>query len=108
MEKANELLGKLTTVPVEALDNISDLLCKVISELVLESHLEGGDRTEVDIGLGSLAILHSPNEVRFRFTPSAKLQEGIAGAVKEGKSTLEIAIEDKLKEMLLHTYKDLL
>lgn len=106
--RLNELLSKLTSIPVDALDNISNLSCMVASEAVVESSLAGNDRTDLDIGIGILSILHSPNEVKFRFSPSAKLQEGIVGAVRDGKSTLEVAIEDKLKERMLHTYKDLM
>ena len=105
---AVERVSKLTTVPKEELDRLMDVFSHVISDAVLCSRLDGLDYTEVDIGLGTLRILHTDDELRFRFAPGAKLQEGIVTSVKDGHSTLEFEVEGALKSRLLHTYKDLL
>ena len=102
-----EEIQRLTTIDSNALERLNNLTSCCIADAVYESNLNNDDCVEIDLGYGRLIISKTNNELRYKFVPSAKLEEDIIRAIKENKSSLDDIVLDKLKSSLLSTYKDL-
>ena len=102
-----EKIQKLTTIDENTLKRLNNLVSCCIVDAVYESVLNDEDVSEIDLDFCKLTISKSNNELRYKFVPSAKLEEDIIKAIKENKNSLDDIVLDKLKNSLLSTYKDL-
>ena len=102
-----EKVQKLTTIEDATLKRLNNLVECCIVDAVYESVLANDDCVEVDLDFCKIIISKSNNELRYKFVPSAKLEENIVKAIKEKKNSLDDIVLDKLKSSLLSTYKDL-
>lgn len=105
---AVEDVSKLTQVSDKVLNKIVDLLRTTIAETFSESEEIGDDTTSVDIGIGELTILHKNDELRFRFNPSAKLQEDIKKILSGDRDIFVEKVENSLSQKISDLYKELL
>lgn len=103
----NKQISTLTTINQKNLDKISELQSEVLVDGVQNALLEGMHEVEYDFGYGVLRISVSEEGAKFRFVPSAKLEEGIRSVAKGEKGPLELRFETALKERVENTYKDL-
>ena len=101
-------VSKLTTIPKENLNRLLDVFGYCIADKIIEDRLNDQDVTSVDIKIGTLTIKHSLDEVKCRFSPSAKFSDELIRAITQDKSPLEKAIEKSLVEKITKTYKDIL
>lgn len=101
-------VSTLTTIPEAVITKLLDKFIYCIVDSIVEDIVSGNDTTEVDIYLGILTIKHSNDEIRCRFTPSAKFNDGMTKVIIEGENILEKTIESTLKDKITKTYKDLL
>ena len=103
----SDKIQKLTTIDESTLKRLSDLVANVFVDAVYESVLADDSSVEINLDFCTIKVLRSNNELRYKFVPSAKLEENIIRAIKEKKSSLDDMVLDKLKSSLLSTYKDL-
>ena len=102
-----EKVQQLTTIEDVTLKRLSNLVENCMVDAVYEGVLSNDDVVEIDLDFCKIVISKSNNELRYKFVPSAKLEEDIIKAIKEKKNSLDDVILDKLKSSLLSTYKDL-
>lgn len=102
-----EKITTLTTIEDESLAKINNLISCCISDAVYESVLDDDAQVTIDLDFATLIISRSNNELRYKFVPSAKLEEDIVSAIKDKKNALDSIILEKLKNNLVSTYKDL-
>lgn len=110
MEKVNliEDLSTLSTVAVTNLQKLTSLSEDVISHAIMEAMLNKDPISEVDIGIGSLYILISAEEIKYKFIPSSKLQNIVKRTVHTKKSHLTQHVDEVLGRRIMDTYKDIL
>lgn len=101
-------LSELSTINKKVFTNLLDKIIFCINDAIAESLLENKEITEVDIGLGTLIIKHTKEEIRYKFIPSAKFNSSINNTIVNGKSPLELVFEETLKNKLNNVYKDLI
>lgn len=99
-------LSVITTVPKVALDELIDKEILCICHNICECKDE--DSIEVDIGLGTLCLKKTDDNIKFRFTPNLKFANAVKSSVNTGCSPLISMVESTLKDRLENTYKDLL
>lgn len=108
MNNAIEDVSKLTSINKENLDKLVKLEIYSIIETVTEDKLVGKDVSEIDIGLGSLYVRTSGGMLTFKFIPSETLLSETVKAIKNGKNTFEVDIEDTLVSRVTKLYKEIL
>ena len=101
-----EKIATLTTIENDSLAKINNLISCCISDAVYSSVLSDDSQVSVDLDFGTLTISRSNNELRYKFVPSAKLEEDIVKAIKEKKNALDNLVLERLKNSLVSTYKD--
>lgn len=62
---------------------------------------------EVDIEIGKILINLEDDCVRYKFIPSQKLERSIVSTIVDGKSPLQVEVEDKLQKRIMNVYKEL-
>lgn len=108
MTKLIDDLVTLTNISKQVLDKLSLLSVSCICDSLEDDILNGNDVLEIDIGLGVLKIKHTDNEIRYKFVPSAKLEEAMSQTIIYDKNPLSITVEDSLKKRIVNVYKELL
>lgn len=101
-----EDVSSLTTIPKTSLISLSDKAIYSICDCVEEAVLENDSIVEVDIGVGTLKIGIEDETVKYRFIPSAKLEDGVTDTIVNHKNPLVCKIEENLVKKILKTYKD--
>ena len=101
-------VSTLTSINKKALEKLSNVAIYCLNDAVEESRISGEEITEADIGIGKLLIKFDGEQVKYKFIPSAKLEESITDTIVHKSNILEIAIENSLKDKVLNTYKDLI
>lgn len=102
-----EDMSKLTTISTRALSQLSDKAIYCIVDAIKEDSLQNKDITEIDIGIGKLAIKKDNVSVKYRFEPSAELIENIRALLQNGLNLLEVQIEKNLVDNISNPYKNL-
>lgn len=108
MVNITEDISKLTTIPDATLTKLFNIETYCIGHAVQETKLLEGELTSINIGIGTLHIKHSGDEIKYKFIPSTKLENAITETVKTGKSPLVLKVEDALRDRIMNVYKDLL
>lgn len=102
-----EDLEILTTIPASTLKKLMTKEVYCIANAVEESMLSNEDISEVDIGIGTLYIKHVDNEIKYKFVPSAKLNDAVKSTVVNKKNVLVDVLEPSLVNNFKTVYKDL-
>ena len=103
-----EDLSTLSTIAVTNLNKLTSLSEDIISHAIYEARLKKEPIVEIDVGIGSLYILISDTEVKYKFIPSAKVQKTISYTIKNNKSKLIERTDETLGRRITNTYKDIL
>lgn len=103
-----ERLSALTTIQSSAFTKLSDITTCIASDGVEESLIAKDGKCDIDIGIGTLSLILSENEIRYKFVPSAKFEEAVTNTVVNGQNLLVATVEEVLKDRLTHIYKDLI
>lgn len=107
MKDALKDISTITTIPYFSLQNLFNTLTDIISYDVQESLLDKQNICEVDIGIGTLNILVTTDEVKYKFIPAKSLSESVIYAIEHKDSPLVIKAEQSLSRKITNTYKDL-
>ena len=100
-------VSTLTTIPYFSLQNLCELCKDVIVYDVQESLLNKENICEIDIGIGTLNILVTEEEVKYKFIPSKSLSETVIDGINHKNSPLIVKAEKSLSKKIMNTYKDL-
>ena len=103
-----EKMSVLTTIPEKHLTRLTEVCELAITNLVEEALLNGESVVDANLGFGTLGIKFEDNQLRFRFTPSAKFEEDLITTIKDKKSSLSTVLETSLITKIVQTYKDLM
>lgn len=101
-------ISNITTIPYATLGKLHSLSTSCICHAVQETRLLNGNLTSVDIGIGTLYIKTTEDEIKYKFIPSSKLEKSVMETVKTGKSPLVSKVEETLKDRVMNVYKELL
>lgn len=105
-----DLLKDLSTLTGVHYTNLSKLNIHAIndvSHIVLESILDNKEVSEIDIGIGILKILHTDEEIKYKFIPNDMLTHKITYVIKHKESPLCKKVSETLGERINNAYKDL-
>ena len=100
-------LAQLTTIPKLQLDNINKVQTSLLCHYVAEANKDGEGVVSADIGIGTLFIKLEGEEIKYKFIPSHKLENGVKYAAIHGESSLVIDTENIIKDRICKAYKDL-
>lgn len=100
-------LSVLTTIKKYNLEELVNKSTMIVSHALAECISNEEEITEVDIGIGVLRILVQDEEMKFKFSPSSKLETTLVETYTSGKSSLTQKVEDELGRRIEKTYKDL-
>lgn len=107
MKDALKDIAAITTIPPFSLQNLFNTLGDIISYDVQESLLDKQNICEIDIGIGTLNILVTEDEVKYKFIPSRNLSASVIYAIEHKDAPLIVKAEQSLSKKILNTYKDL-
>ena len=107
MNNLNQDLSQLTTIPRLQFDNINKVQTNLICHYVAEGLADQEQQVSVDIGIGTLYIKVDGEEIRYKFIPSHKLENGVKYAVVTKESPLVGDVESIIKDRICNAYKDL-
>ena len=107
MERLNEDLSKITTIPIRNFNNISLQSIDLIGHYVAEAKRNKMSNCEVDIGVGRLLLKLSDDKIVWKFIPSITLENKAKSAYKKGNSPIVKRIEDTLAKRMVENYKEL-
>ena len=107
MNNLNQDLSQLTTIPKLQFDNINKVQVNLICHYVAETVAEQESVTEIDLGIGTLYIKVDGEDVKYKFIPSHKLENGVKYAITTKESPLILDVESILKDRICNAYKDL-
>jgi hypothetical protein len=79
----------------------------VICHSVLESIKNREEFAEIDIGIGTLYIKDTGDEVKYKFVPSDHLSSVVDSTIRLKKSPLSLRVDEVLGRRIMNTYKDL-
>ena len=106
--KLNKKISLLTTIPKDAIDNISDYISFVHSHDICTQLKEGVEYIKLDLFEGNLYIsIDSDDNVHYKFIPSEDFDKLVVNTILSKESTLVNTATAKLKSLLTNTYKDL-
>lgn len=97
-------LSELTTIQKTSLQALCDKAEMCISHSA--SFLGEGDVASIDIGIGDLHIGYVDGVIKYKFIPSASLENSVMQAL-QGNSTLIQTCEQTLVNKITNTYKTL-
>lgn len=105
----NKDLSTLTTLPEETIEYLSKYMKYVHSHEIATQMLEnGGNIYELTLFEGTLFIKIENDNVSYKFVPSDKFNEIVVDTILNKKSLLVDDMADKLKNVLMKAYKDVL
>lgn len=103
MDNINEQLTKLTTLPLNFLDSLTNIITYCIASTI-QSSTE--NIVEINLNIGILKVLKSDEGYKFKFIPSQKL----VNEIKNGNSIDKLLnnFENKFKDSLEFFYRNVL
>lgn len=105
--KLNEDLSVLTCLPEKVLSKVySKAICCIVTA-VLENALVGEEVTEIVMDIGSLWIQYKDNQIKYKFTPNAKLDKELINALRTKESPLQEILEESTIRKFKDLYRDL-
>lgn len=108
MQSLVEDVSALTTIPVNALNQLLDKAVYCICDGIEEARLKKENPVDIDLGIGILTVFVEDTNVQYRFTPNKKLENAVKAVVMENKNPLVCLIEKTLTQKILNAYKQYL
>lgn len=106
--KLTKDLAQVTLIPEKRFNFLINYSIDLLANGVYETKLTGENITDIDLGLGVLYIKADGAEVKYKFVPSASLENSIRAALSKDYSPLVKNLDTSLVSHLLDTYKDLM
>ena len=100
-------LSTLTMIPELSLKKLAEKSKFIICHDVCETIASKKEETQIDIGIGTIAIFIDNDCLRYRFAPSPSLENALRNSVLEGENPLSCEIENALVNRIENTYKEL-
>lgn len=100
-------LSILTTISEPSLSKLSDKIDWCIANSVFEARAQDDDQVDIDLDFGTLTLKLAEDQVRYRFTPSPKLEKAIINVITNNQNILKLNVEKSLTERITKVYKDL-
>lgn len=107
MNKLNEDLSVISSIPVMNLKKINAQTIGIISHYLLETLQNKDEICDVDIGIGILKMKVDGKSISYKFIPSPKLETSLIKTVITKEDSLEPMIEEALVRRITNHYKDL-
>lgn len=101
-------LSKITTIPNKTLEKLFTKMIYCISDAVYESWEQGNDTLDLNIGIGTLSLKMTEDEVKYKFIPSEELSDAVKNTILNEQNLLEDKLEQSFVDKVTHLYKDLL
>lgn len=101
-----EDLSKLTTIDESVFAKLMSKVEWCISDCLEKSILAGENEARIDIGLGTIVIYFTDEEVKYRFIPDAKFEKIVVNTIVNERNDLVLNIEESLISKLINTYKN--
>ena len=108
MFKLTQDLAALTGLSILSLDKLAEKSALAIAHDVHETISAKDPLTVVDIGIGQLYIKLENDIVKYKFIPSANLEQKIRYTLLAKESPLIICAEESLRQRIEQSYKELL
>lgn len=103
----NEKISAISTIPVEALNNVGKYINVVHSHDVCTQLNDGKDTFELDLFEGKLYIKMVDDNIKYKFIPSESFNQVVVDTIVNKESLLITTASDRLKGTLTNTYKDI-
>lgn len=101
-------ISLLTNVNEYTILKFKSIIENCISHYIHETKLNKETISDVDIGIGTLVIKQTEEDISYKFIPSKSLERSIIKSLKTNSSPLISMIEEKLQEKISSVYKELL
>ncbi len=101
-------VSKITNIPYKYLDRLMLNLERCICHSTLENYNDRNHITECNIGIGTLVIGVTEDEVQYKFIPSHSFEEMMVNTIETKQSPLINAAEELLDSKIKQVYKELL
>ena len=107
MNNIVEDVSKLTTIPEKTLNKLNQKFIYSICEQIQEDLLEEKEISELDIGLGTLYIKYTDDQIKYKFIPNADLEKAVYNTVIKKLNLMETSLNESLAKKFIDVYKDL-
>ena len=101
-------INKLTTIPTSTLKDLQRSIYMIQSDEVVAQIKNDKVILELETFEGTIYISIVDDNIKYKFIPSDKFNEIIYNSIKTKESLLVKNAEEKIKEILIKTYKDIL
>lgn len=108
MNKLEESISKLTTIPKDAMSDIFTLTDEIICDEFLNCIDEGEDVSVVDVGIGTLSIMLVDGGIEYKFIPSEELEKMMVSTVESENSPLVNHLNREITKRVITKYKNLM
>mgnify|MGYP003304261168 CR=1 FL=1 len=100
-------VATLTTIPEKTLNRLNKKTIYAICEAIHENQINDTDISELFIGIGTLYIKHSGDQIKYHFEPSDNLDKAIRQLIEDGVNPMDTLTTDALYKKFTDIYKDL-
>lgn len=100
-------VAKITTIPKNTLLQLNKKVEQCVASATYTSAINLNDSLELDIGIGTLIISWSDNDIKYKFCPSSSLELSVTDSIVNHKCDLIEAMEKSLTKKITTVYKEL-
>ncbi len=108
MEQYIKDIVAVTSADYKTLEKIQDAVMHIHSNNVFTQSKEGQPIVELPTLEGTILIKVENDNVIYKFIPNEMFNTTVVQTLKNNKSTLTKSVEEKLKKIMVKTYKDIL
>lgn len=101
-------VSKITNIPYKYLDRLMLNLERCVCHSTLENYNDKNCITECNIGIGTIVIGISEDEIQYKFIPSHSFETMLVNTIENKQSPLINAAEELLDTKIKQVYKELL
>lgn len=103
-----EKISKIMTIDEMTLKRIGNAINLIHSDDLYEEIQKKDNYYEIPIFEGKIMIKREDNQLSYKFIPSETFQSIIKDTLLNGESLLTSELKERLSEILIKTYKDIL
>jgi len=100
-------VSELTCLKRYFLDKLINTANYCISDYILEAKLKDEDLVSIDLGIGTLNIIITNNEIEYNFVPSNKLEKSIVETYQTEQCPMREVVSEALVNRMVSTYKEI-
>lgn len=103
-----ENISKLNNLPIKQLQKVCSNVESIIGHSIVEAYFNKDKYVIFNLGIGTLTIDMSEEELIYKFVPSSTLESTLINAVTKNEDILVSQIEKSVVNKLLGAYKELI